>query len=121
MERRRLRAASRACSGTIPPQASCAMPTRAMKRRLLVRVTMGSICQACHSKPRHCVAPWCHARRQSLSKVIAELSGIGEIRHFPTVQVVLRHAIFGKALEPVGIAGSLRTEQAIAADLFGRT
>src|SRR5262249_6726846 len=52
--------------------------------------------------------------------MIAELAGIGEVRHAPAVEVVFGHASLGKALEPVGIPGGLRTEQAIAADLLGR-
>ena len=44
--------------------------------------------------------------------VIAQLAGIGEIRHLPAVEVVLRHAFLGEALESVGIARRLRAEQA---------
>src|SRR5208282_703476 len=58
--------------------------------------------------------------RRAAQDVIAELAGIGQIRHLPAVEIVLRHAILGEALEAVGIAGRLRAEQAIAADFFGR-
>src|SRR5260370_32950920 len=52
--------------------------------------------------------------------MIAQLSGIGEVGHLPAVEVVLRHALLGEALEAVGVAGGLRAEQAVAADLLGR-
>ena len=53
--------------------------------------------------------------------MIAQLTGIAEVGHFPAVKVVFGHAVLGKALEAVGIAGCLRAEQAVAADFFGRT
>src|SRR5690242_18177835 len=53
--------------------------------------------------------------------MITELAGIGEVGDLPAVEVILSHAVFGKALEAVGIAGRLRAEQAVAPDLFGRT
>src|SRR5208282_447619 len=58
--------------------------------------------------------------RRAAQDVVAELAGIGQIRHFPAVEIVLRHTILGEALEALGIAGRLRAEQAIAADFFGR-
>jgi len=64
------------------------------------------------------VAPAC---RSPLQHVIAELAGIGEIRHLPAIEVVFGHTILGKALEAVGIAGGLRAEQAVTPNLLGRT
>ena len=63
----------------------------------------------------------CFRQRRSFPHhVIAELAGIGEVGHLPAVEVVFGHAFLGEALEAVGIAGRLRAEQAIAADLLGR-
>src|SRR5262245_66151404 len=53
-------------------------------------------------------------------RVIAELARIGEVGHLPAVEIVFGHAFLGEALEAVGIAGGLRAEQAVAADLLGR-
>src|SRR3984957_9821520 len=52
--------------------------------------------------------------------VIAELARMGEIGDLPAVEVVLRHAIFGEALEAIGVAGGLGAEQTVAANLLGR-
>jgi hypothetical protein len=52
--------------------------------------------------------------------MVAQLAGIGEVRHFPTIEVILRHALLGKALELVGVAGGLGAEQAVAPNLFRR-
>src|SRR5579859_2005307 len=53
--------------------------------------------------------------------VIAEFAGVGEIGHLPAVEVVFGHAVLGKTLEAIGIAGGLGAEQAVAADFLGRT
>ena len=43
--------------------------------------------------------------------VIAELARVGEIGHPPAVEVVFGHALLGKTLEAVGIAGGLGAER----------
>src|SRR5215831_19773473 len=53
-------------------------------------------------------------------QVIAELARIAEIGDTPAIKAVFGHAFLGKSLEPVGIAGGLSAEQAVAADFLGR-
>src|SRR5262245_1520104 len=71
-------------------------------RKRLGSITLPCICP---SPPQH---------------VVAEFAGVGEVGHPPTVEIVFSHAVFGEPLETIGIAGSLRAEQAVAADLLRR-
>src|SRR5579871_759196 len=72
------------------------------------------------SEPRR--EQWLPITAKSLTPhhVIAQFAGVGQIRHLPAVEVVFCHAVLSKTFKPVGIAGRLRAEQAVAADFLGR-
>src|SRR6266849_1293166 len=79
------------------------------------------------SSTRIARSAWRSVRRNRRSRshafaqhVIAEFAGICEIGHAPAVDAVFGHALLGKSLEPVRIAGGLGAEQAVAADFLGR-
>src|SRR6476660_8360037 len=60
------------------------------------------------------------SRRRSFSHdVITEVSWISEIRHFPTVEIVFRHAVFDEAFELFGVAGRQRPPIVEQPDLLG--
>src|SRR5580704_15407960 len=58
--------------------------------------------------------------RRPAQHVIAERARIGEVGYLPAVQIVFGHAVFGKALEAIGVAGRLGAEQAVTTNLLGR-
>src|SRR5579884_1129513 len=56
------------------------------------------ICFAPYARLHHSGEAVAPRYRSPAQHVVAELAGIGEIRHLPAVEVVFGHAIFGKTL-----------------------
>src|ERR687886_959820 len=101
-----------------PPCAVVTTVTPVVKRPSVRRIAPGSIrwavrLMAVASGPSAAVA-----RAVALAAEEADVGVVDHVGHRPAVEVVLRHALLGEALERVGLAVGHRVEQDLEADVL---